>query len=245
MGRSKASIQLSKFVAYVLGRNPAEFGLVPDNHGFFKIKEFLKAVREEEGFGHVRRNHLDEILLSVPSAPFEIRGQLIRARNRENLDPIIPAVDLPKLLYSGIRRRAHVNVMEKGIRPMGYPRVILCSKLTMAERIAMRLDQEPVILTVLVASALDLGVEFFKAGEGLFLTDTIPVGCFSGPPVPKQRIEEKRSQEPADWFEKTPGSFMVDAFENKPIKKKDSRKGKKDFSWKKERKLKRKIFEKW
>ncbi len=245
MGGNKAHIKLVRFFDYVLGHNPAEFGLVPDNHGFFKIKEFLKAVCEEEGFRHVRRSHLDEILLTVSDVPIEIRGQLIRARNRENLSPIIPAIDLPKLLYSGIRRKAHKNVMEKGIHPMGYPQVILCSRRVMAERIAKRIDQKPVILTVSVASSINLGVKFFNAGEGLFLSDTVPVGCFSGPPVPKQLLEEKKSSLLSDQAEKNPGTYPVRVSEKISPKNKKYRKGKKDISWKKERKLKQKISEKW
>ena len=43
MARQKSPKQLSKFISYMLGRKPAEFGLVPDQDGFVKIKEFIKA----------------------------------------------------------------------------------------------------------------------------------------------------------------------------------------------------------
>ena len=245
MAKNNAPARLSKFIAYMLGRNPSEFGLVPDPGGFFKIKELLKAICEEEGFGNIRRSHLDEILLTVKDAPFEIHGNLIRARIRDKLTSVIPAVDLPKLLYIGIRRKAHANVLENGIRPMGYSRVILCSKMQMAERIARRKDREPVILTVQVASAVDSGVVFYKSGEGIFLADEIPLGCFSGPPVPKLKPEEKKARESAEPVERTPGSYIVEVFKDKPGRKKDNHKGKKEIAWKKERKRKQKIFEKW
>ena len=40
--------QLAKFLNYVLGRRPDEFGLVTDKEGFVKIKDLIKATSEEE-----------------------------------------------------------------------------------------------------------------------------------------------------------------------------------------------------
>jgi len=42
---------LAKMLAYVLGRRPDEFGLIPDAEGFVRIKDLLKALHEEEGWG--------------------------------------------------------------------------------------------------------------------------------------------------------------------------------------------------
>ncbi len=49
MAKLRTLEQLAKFISYILGRNPAEFGLVPDPEGFVKIKEFLKAARRRRG----------------------------------------------------------------------------------------------------------------------------------------------------------------------------------------------------
>ena len=57
MAKRRSLEQLAKFISYILGRNPAEFGLVLDSDGFVKIKEFLKAVSEEEGLKYVCRSN--------------------------------------------------------------------------------------------------------------------------------------------------------------------------------------------
>ena len=49
MGIKKKHKQIAGFLSYVLGRRPDEFGLVLDEDGFITIKEFLKAVNEEDG----------------------------------------------------------------------------------------------------------------------------------------------------------------------------------------------------
>ena len=143
--------QLSKLIAYVLGKAPAEFGLVPAEHGFFKIKDLLKALWEEDGFRHVRESHLNEIMLTVPDAPFEIRDRMIRSRNWEELPGIRPAENPPKLLYACVRRKAHAFALEKGIFPVGHDRVVLASEPEMAMRIGRRFDGSPVMMTVQTA----------------------------------------------------------------------------------------------
>ena len=44
MGRNKDLRKLSKFLEYALGRNPDEFGLVPDGDGFVRIKELAESI---------------------------------------------------------------------------------------------------------------------------------------------------------------------------------------------------------
>ena len=59
MAKHRSLEQLAKIISYILGRNPAEFGLVPDSDGFVKIKEFLKALSEEEGLKYVRTSNIN------------------------------------------------------------------------------------------------------------------------------------------------------------------------------------------
>ena len=240
--------QLSKLIAYVLGKAPAEFGLVPAEDGFFKVKDLLKALWEEDGLRHVRESHLNEILLTVPDAPFEIRDRMIRSINREGLPGIRQAENLPKLLYACVRRKAHGFALEKGIFPVGHDRVVLAADPEMAVRIGRRFDASPVMMTVQTAKCREFGVSFFEAGTGLFLADSIPTQCFAGPPLPKEKIVENKPQKIKDAEapeERTPGSYFVDFSPKKQRKKKEYLKREKDIAWKKERKRKRKTGDKW
>ena len=52
MNRIKQIEQFAKFTTYVLGHHPDEFGLVIDDNGYVKIKEFIQAVNETDGWRH-------------------------------------------------------------------------------------------------------------------------------------------------------------------------------------------------
>jgi putative RNA 2'-phosphotransferase len=192
MGKAKSPQSLAKLLTYMLGRRPDEFGLVTDANGFVKIKDLLKALTEEEGWKYVRRSNLDEILYSLQDPPFEILDKQIRAKCRDQLSLPKPVRGLPKLLFTCIRKRAYRSVLDKGIFPTGYHQVVLSSNRELAVRIGKRTDQDPVMLTIQVQKSIQKGVMFYQTGESLYLAESIPTSCFSGPPLPKERPETKK-----------------------------------------------------
>jgi putative RNA 2'-phosphotransferase len=197
MSQKGSPKQLAKFLNYVLGRRPDEFGLVADKNGFVKIKDLLKAINEEEGLKNVRRPQINEIMITLSDHGLEVADDLIRAINREHS---------PKLTFA-----LDPHVVDKGIMPTAFSKVILSSNRDLAERIGRRSDHAAVLLTVQVSHSEDQGVVFLQTGESIFLADYIPAGCFSGPPLPKElpapRKTDKSKKEPA----KMPaGSFFLD-----------------------------------
>jgi putative RNA 2'-phosphotransferase len=211
MKKTKSTQILAKFIAYILERRPDEFGLVIDPEGYIKIKELLKALNEEKGFRHVRRSHLEEILYSISDPPFEMVDNRIRAKKRDHLPRQHVAHDLPKLLYTYIRRKAHPIVTDKGISPSGYHQVVLSPRRDLAERMGKRSDPDPVILTVHVQKSLDQGVRFYQAGKLLVLSAFIPPDCFSGPALPKEKPDKlKQRQTDSVKQPEAAGSFLID-----------------------------------
>ncbi len=236
MALQKSPKRLAKLLDYILGRRPDEFGLVTDSDGYIKIKELLKALSEEEGLSYVRRAHLDEILITLPDPSFEISDNTIRAKSRLHLPAHAYAPDPPKLLYHCVRQKAYPHVYTKGISPTGYSRIILASNLSLAKRIGRRIDRSPTLLTVQVQHCLDKGVVFFKAGEALFLADFIPPGCFSGPPLPKEKPDALKTEIPLKPAQKTPaGSFCIDLEEKMNPKATGEKKNKRMKKHKKRR----------
>jgi putative RNA 2'-phosphotransferase len=243
--------RLAKFLNYVLGCRPDEFGLIPDDDGYVKIKTLLQALSEEAGWRHVRRAHLKELTLSLPSCPLEIVDQEIRAVDRSRL--LVPPEDAPppKLLYTSVRQKAYAHVLDKGISARGIP-LILCSQKEMAARIGQRKDRNAIQITVNTDEALAMGTVLVPSGEGLYQADQLPPGCFTGPPLPKaQPPKQKPKAEPSPEAQ-TPGSFFLDLETHSPDKgSKNLDKGprnqkRKDQAWKKERRRRhRKSKDKW
>jgi putative RNA 2'-phosphotransferase len=190
--------------------------LVPEHDGFVKIKELLKAFCEEDGLKYVRRSHINEILIALPDPPIEIKDNLIRAKNRDKLPGHTLAQNLPKLLFTCVRRKAYPFVIEKGISPMGFSHVVLSSDRNMAERIGKRIDPMPIVLTVQTRKSLDKGTVFYHAGDTLFLAESILPDCFAGPPLPKQKpayIQKETYEE--HTLQKSPGSYLLEINDKK------------------------------
>ncbi len=245
MSKQRSAKQLAKFLDYILSRRPDEFGLVADTDGFFKIKDLIKALNEEQGFKYVRRSHLDEILITLPDPPFEIADKLIRSKIRDRLPPRSVAAEPPKLLYTCVRQKAYPHVSNKGIRPTGFSHIVLSSDIDMAKRIGKRFDREPVVLHVNVQQSEIRGVVFIRTGDVLYLADYIPEGCFSGPalskvlpkekPFPKQTKKANAQPDPT-----TAGTFFIEMDESGRAVKSASGKGKDAKADRRKKKMKRK-----
>jgi len=201
--------QLSRFLRYILGRHPDEFGLVPDDRGYLPVNDVLK-VLHSEGWPHVRRNHLETLDFHLGKPVLEIRAHLLRARDRSQLVQRCDAAHLPKLLHVPIRRRAYEAVLQHGLRPQGHTgRVVLFADPLWAQKAGRRHDAQPVIVTVNVQAATKAGCLFQQFGERIFLTDRVPPVCCRLPRTPKtHRTREVDQTSPAP-APKTPGSFIL------------------------------------
>lgn len=244
MSSHKDAKQLLKLLNYILGRQPDEFGLVPDQDGFVKIKELLQAINEESGWKYVRRHHLDEILLSIPAPTIEIKSDSIRATNRERLVRLELVQSPPQFLYVCIRRKAHLVVLEKGVFPMGSAQVILSSNIEMALRMGKRKDSHPVLLTVHGQKMIIQGSTLRQLGEILYLVEKIPVGCFNSPSLAKQRPKTpKVESSPSPPLQsKSPRSFILSFSSDEQTKPHFRNKDrKKEVFWKQDRRLLKKL----
>jgi len=237
--------QLAKFLIYILGRRPDEFGVVPDENGFVKIRELLQVLGEENGWKHVRRRDIEEIFWALRDPPLEMSGDALRAASRLGRPRPLPAENPPKLLYGCIRRRAHPVALEKGVFPMGSAWVVLSSSRELAERMGRRRDPRPVMLTVFVRKMRDAGIALYRLGETLFLAATVPVGCFGGPPLEEQKPKPLGKAAPEPVVYQPAGAFLLDPAEPVSIPKSlRGKHAKRDPAWKKERRLLRKKKEK-
>lgn len=229
--------KLSKFLAYLLGRQPDEFGIVPDSDGFVRIKELLQALHEEQGWRHVRLAHLNEVSI-VPEKPvIEIDGARIRALDTSRLPAVGQPDDLPKLLYIAIRPRAYPAALDRGLAAMPGRHLTLSTDKEMALRMGRRVDNHPTLLTVQVSASIKNGTCFRKFGRILFLADRIHPGTFSGPPLPKSKSDLTASSIGADVPQtKTPGSYFPELESPQPAKHQPSSANRrKEPQWKKDR----------
>lgn len=234
--------KLTRFLVYVLGHQPDEFGLVPDADGFVTFKELLQAIREEPGWGYVRLASLNEVLIGKDGDLFEVDENRIRALDRRwGLDVENSQFSLPKLLYVAVRRRAHPHVLDRGLKTGQGAYLILSPQKDMALRIGKRKDPSPVLLEVTADRARVEGIPFYSFGQ-LYLSYEIPSHHIKGPPLPKEPVrapvkEKKKETKAVSEFH--PGTFVLEVGRD-PAPQRQG-KGKKEKGWKEEaRKMRRK-----
>jgi putative RNA 2'-phosphotransferase len=227
---------LGRLMAYILGHKPYEFCLVPDTEGFVPYKELLRAIHEEPGWGYVKQGDINEVLLGKSRLLFQTRENQIRAIDRQwGLDFECPTQSVPKIIFIGIRRRAHPVVMEKGLRKIDETYYVLSPDRKIAERIGKRRDPQPVLLEIMAGLAQEEGVLFYPFGN-LLLAVEIPARYMAGPPVPKEFIKAgeddrpKKKQEPHPDFQG--GTFVLDI--ERDMDQSRNPRGKKKRGWKEE-----------
>ena len=225
---------ISRLMVYILGHKPYEFGLIPDVKGFVSLKELLWAMHEEPGYGYVNQGNINEVLMSEHRHLFEVSEKQIRALDKQwKMDLTDPVQSLPKLLFLGIRRKAHPVVMEKGLRALKGTYYLLSADRDMAMRIGKRRDQQPVILEIMADKAQTEGGLFYAFGS-LVLTTEIQPRYIAGPPVPKDAIhvqeERPKKEEKPPSFEA--GTFLLDINRDTDLSRR--KKGEKKKGWKEE-----------
>jgi putative RNA 2'-phosphotransferase len=205
-------LSLSRMLAYVLGHRPDEFGLLPDESGYVRLKDLLTALKEEEGWSFVRESHIQDLLRESADTRFELKENMIRVAPEHTALVLGPyRTDTPPaLLYHAVRNRAYAHAYEHGLVPAGGPWVSLYMTPEAALRVARRRDPEPILLMIQAARAHQKGVTFFRPFELVYLAAEISPAFFFNPPQPKERPEREKKKPSPPSESPTPGSFFLD-----------------------------------
>ncbi len=244
----KQAKRLLKFLTYVLCHSPDEFGIFLDNDGSISIKELLWAVKEEDGWSHVRESHLRDLILLGFDPPYQIEGKRIILKN-SILKPYYPVEQPTQILFYAARLKACYHIYKYGLKASGRPFLPLCRNRELALRIGKRRDKSPLLLEINAEEAFLEGIIFRAHGENMFLAEEIPSRFISGPPLPEREVKktkEKKLKKPREIEavpEALPGSFYLDLERDPDIarKKARGRKRRKGPAWKREaRKIRKK-----
>ena len=125
---------------------------------------------------------------------------------------------------------------------MGHPWVVLSLNSEMAVRMGRRKDPLPVLLTVNVQKMLSRGLIFHQIGQALYLAESVPVDCFSSPPLAKQRIKPQKEATIEETYpQKSAGTFLLNLTDPKQVEPRvRAKQRKKEIAWKKDRKRQKK-----
>jgi len=169
------SVQLSKFLSFVLRHKPDAIGLSLDPQGWVSIDTLIS---KSDAVGtSFSRDDLLKVVAINEKKRFSIAkdGQRIRAAQGHSV-----AVELgllaeqpPSVLYHGTTTRFIASILSEGLKPQARQQVHLSDNEAAAHRVGQR-HGSPVILTVEAQRMHELGFKFFLADNGVWLTDQVP-----------------------------------------------------------------------
>lgn len=164
--KMKESIRVSKRLAYLLRHTS-----LPDRNGWVKVKLLLHELS-------VSHQDLSQIIDSDDKGRFEFSkdDMSVRALYGHSID-----VDLglepetpPTILYHGTAEKYLESIMQDGLKPRKRNFVHLSETIEVAERVGSR-HGTSIVLAVDTDSMTSQGYNFYKAKNGVWLTEHIPV----------------------------------------------------------------------
>ncbi|MBR0958668.1 RNA 2'-phosphotransferase [Bradyrhizobium japonicum] len=168
-------IQLSKFLSLVLRHKPDAIGLVLDPQGWVGISELIvKASAAGTKFG---RDDLLRVVAESDKKRFSLSPQADRIRAAQghsvSVELGLAAQEPPSILYHGTATRFVEAILSEGLKPQARQQVHLSFDEATAQRVGQR-HGKPHIFKVDAGGMHAKGYKFFRADNGVWLTDQVP-----------------------------------------------------------------------
>ena len=170
----------SKFLSYVLRHAPDSIGLALDESGWADVADLLA---KAAGAGKpMDRATLDEIVATSDKKRFTLSedGTRIRAAQGHSVEvalglaPVVP----PETLFHGTATRFLEAIRAEGLRPGSRQQVHLSGDEATARAVGTR-HGKAAILRIASGDMHRAGHLFFRADNGMWLTDSVPPNYLS------------------------------------------------------------------
>lgn len=165
----------SKFLSLVLRHKPEEIGIKLDREGWVDIETLLRHLKKASRA--ITRTELDTLVATSDKKRFTISedGRRIRAAQGHSvkvdlgLAPQVP----PTELYHGTASASLDDIFAQGLVP-GRRQQVHLSPDPETARLVGRRHGKPVVLRVETAQMHEDGHLFYRADNGVWLTDNVP-----------------------------------------------------------------------
>lgn len=166
---------LSRTLSRILRHEPDSIGISLDQAGWTPIDKLLSALKKA---GHkVDRDILQDVVDNNNKKRFTISddGRLIRAAQGHSIEVSLGLVPVtpPDVLFHGTARDNLDSIFATGINPGRRQQVHLSSDVETAMNVGQR-HGKPVCLKIDCASMASEGHLFYRADNGVWLTDVVP-----------------------------------------------------------------------
>ena len=165
----------SKFLSLVLRHKPEEIGLRLDQHGWVRVDELLMKLKGANRM--LDREALFQLVESNDKKRFTLSEDRLWIRAAQghsvDVDLGLSAQRPPDELFHGTARTNLDAIFASGLIPGRRKQVHLSLDRDTALRVGQR-HGKPVVLRVDARRMFDEGFEFFRADNGVWLTNKVP-----------------------------------------------------------------------
>lgn len=176
----KRLIALSKYLSYLLRHQPGAIGLSLDREGWADLDTLVRLARAAGQA--IDREQVLEVVASNDKQRFSLSddGQRIRAAQGHSTADV--AIDYaeqvpPEHLFHGTASRFMDAIRAQGLRPGTRHHVHLSEQRDTAIAVGTRYGQ-PVLLRIAASRMHQAGYRFYRADNGVWLTDAVPPAFF-------------------------------------------------------------------
>jgi putative RNA 2'-phosphotransferase len=175
-------VRVSRFLSFVLRHGPDVIGLGLDEAGWVAIDELIAAAGRHGR--PIRRDILDRVVAGTDKRRFEVRDGRIRAAQGHSvpIDLRLEPAEPPPVLYHGTVARSVGAILAEGLRPGARNHVHLSADAEAATAVGARRGA-PVVLRIDAAGMRRHGHTFYRAANGVWLTDRVLPQWISPPRV--------------------------------------------------------------
>jgi putative RNA 2'-phosphotransferase len=164
----------SKFLSLVLRHEPQKIGVNLDTAGWVEVNDLLEGYRKHGK--HLSFVELQELVATSDKKRFAFSpdGRRIRANQGHSVpvDLQLPPVEPPDFLFHGTATRFIEAIRQEGLLSMSRQHVHLSLDVDTAIKVGQR-HGKPVILKVLALRMHESGLPFFRADNGVWLTERV------------------------------------------------------------------------
>lgn len=169
------SLQISKFLSFVLRHRPDSIGISLDSQGWISVDELI--AKSQAAGTHFTRKDLLNVVETSDKKRFSLSAdaQMIRAAQGHSVtvDLGLTPQEPPTVLYHGTATRFVASILAEGLKPKSRQQVHLSPDEATAQRVGQR-HGKPTILKVDALSMHRQGFKFFRADNGVWLIDQVP-----------------------------------------------------------------------
>ncbi|GAA6143717.1 RNA 2'-phosphotransferase [Hydrogenophaga sp. 5NK40-0174] len=168
---------LSKYMSYVLRHRPEEAHLELDAEAWTELDRLVEACVANRLAGS--RDDVLEVVAASDKKRFSLSADGLRIRAAQghsvNVELALQPEKPPQVLFHGTATRFLDSIQEQGLLPRERQQVHLSESRDTAVRVGQR-HGSPVVLEVDAGAMWNEGFKFFRADNGVWLTDTVPAG---------------------------------------------------------------------